>query len=425
MSVHYQLGRWHLRFADPAEEQAFLAYHAERAVPFIRVGMVASMMGWVIGHIGIALAMPEVLRMYNIGVFGVMYPLIALLFFLSFVPYTSRILQTLSMLANVAAGAVIALMTQIASFAPLALSAFILILFIGIVAFRLRVQQTLVLAVLNVALYEAVLLNLFLSDAKSLQQLVMESVVLWIAAGMVLLVAYVIETTTRQSFAQERLIAEQQEIIRLEKAKADNLLLNILPESIAALLKDEPKTIAQHHEHVSILFADIVNFTPLSAQMPPAETVDLLNNIFSYFDTLAEKYALEKIKTIGDCYMIAAGVPRPRTDHAQALANMALEIQDYASQHKFSGRQLAFRIGINSGPVVAGVIGHRKFIYDLWGDTVNTASRMESHGVAGSIQVTDATHELIKRDFICEPRGIVNVKGKGEVKVWYVLAKKA
>ncbi len=206
--------------------------------------------------------------------------------------------------------------------------------------------------------------------------------------------------------------------------KADNLLLNILPKEVAAILKKENRTIADYYEGASILFADVVNFTPLSATMTPIELVELLDEVFSHFDTLVEKYGLEKIKTIGDCYMVAAGIPRPRSDHAQILTHLALDMRDYVSQREFRGKRLTFRIGVNSGPVVAGVIGRKKFIYDLWGDTVNTASRMESHGAGGFIQTTEATYNLIKGDFICEPRGLINVKGKGEMNVWYVLEKR-
>ena len=207
--------------------------------------------------------------------------------------------------------------------------------------------------------------------------------------------------------------------------KSETLLLNILPKEIVAILKNEPRTIADHFEGASILFADVVNFTPLSVTMTPIELVELLNEVFSYFDSLVEKYRLEKIKTIGDCYMVASGVPRPRVDHAQVLTHMALEMRDYVSQHEFRGCKLAFRIGLNSGPVVAGVIGRKKFIYDLWGDAVNTASRMESHGQGGIIQITRATYELVKDDFICEPRGMVNVKGKGEMEVWFVTGQRS
>lgn len=206
----------------------------------------------------------------------------------------------------------------------------------------------------------------------------------------------------------------------LFQEKSETLLLNILPKEITAILKNEPRTIADHFEGASILFADVVDFTPLSATMTPDELVELLNEVFSVFDQLVEKYDLEKIKTIGDCYMVASGVPRPRHDHAQALVNLALDMQDYVNRHQFSGHRLAFRMGINSGPVVAGVIGTKKFIYDLWGDAVNTASRMESHGQEGIIQITRATHDLVKDEFVCEPRGTVNVKGKGEMEVWYV-----
>jgi adenylate cyclase len=212
-------------------------------------------------------------------------------------------------------------------------------------------------------------------------------------------------------------------LLHIEQDKSENLLLNILPKEIADILKNEDRTIANQYDDVSVLFADIVDFTPMSALITPVELVELLNNVFCYFDELVERYGLEKIKTIGDCYMVAAGVPRPRQDHAHVLSQMALDVQNYFSCQEFGGRQLNFRIGINSGPVVAGVIGRKKFIYDLWGDTVNTASRMESHGVGGQIQITERTYGLVKDDFICEPRGRVKVKGKGEMDVWYLIGK--
>jgi len=210
------------------------------------------------------------------------------------------------------------------------------------------------------------------------------------------------------------------------QAKSEALLLNILPKEIAAILKNEQRTIADHFDGASIMFADMVGFTPLTAELPPAEMIELLNEVFSYFDSLVDKYGLEKIRTIGDSYMVASGVPRPRPDHAQALTRMALEMRDYVNAHTFGGnRQVGFRIGLNSGPLVAGVIGRKKFIYDIWGDAVNTASRMESHGATGKIQITRATYELIKDEFLCEPRGTVNVKGKGEMEVWHVIGVQA
>ena len=206
--------------------------------------------------------------------------------------------------------------------------------------------------------------------------------------------------------------------------RSEMLLLNILPKEISEALKAEHRTIAAQYDAASILFADVVEFTPMAASMTPLRLVDLLNEIFQCFDDLVESYGLEKIKTIGDCYMVASGVPRPRPDHATALVNVALDMQAAVAGRKFGGQQLAFRIGINSGPVVAGVIGRKKFIYDLWGEAVNTASRMESQGQARAVQITRHTYELIKDAFVCEARGTIRVKGADAMEVWHVLGRK-
>jgi guanylate cyclase len=210
--------------------------------------------------------------------------------------------------------------------------------------------------------------------------------------------------------------------LRDEQARAESLLLNILPRSIAEKLKARTQLIADHFGSASILFADVVDFTPWSERLPPAEVVGYLDRLFSRFDDLAERRGLEKIKTIGDCYMVAAGVPTPRADHAHALALMALDMLEAMRSDDEVGRPgLELRVGINSGPVVAGVIGRKRFLYDLWGDAVNTASRMESHGTAGRVQITRATYELLADDFECESRGPIAVKGKGEVEAWYLV----
>jgi adenylate cyclase len=220
-------------------------------------------------------------------------------------------------------------------------------------------------------------------------------------------------------FAKQR--SEALAALREEQEKAENLLLNILPRSIADRLKDETQPIADHYGSTSILFADVADFTPWSERLPPAEVVGYLDHLFSHFDELAERYGLEKIKTIGDCYMVAAGVPTPRPDHAHALALMALDMLEAMREHEVFGHLgLELRVGINSGPVVAGVIGRKRFLYDLWGDAVNTASRMESHGTPGRIQITRATYDLLADEFECEPRGTIAVKGKGEIEAWYL-----
>jgi adenylate cyclase len=210
--------------------------------------------------------------------------------------------------------------------------------------------------------------------------------------------------------------------LRVEQAKAESLLLNILPSSIADKLKAQTQPIADQFVSASILFADVVDFTPWSERLAPADVVGYLDHLFSHFDDLAERYGLEKIKTIGDCYMVAAGVPTPRPDHARALALMALDmLEAMRSDDEVGHLGLELRVGINSGPVVAGVIGRKRFLYDLWGDAVNTASRMESHGTPGRIQITRATYELLEDEFECESRGPIAVKGKGEIEAWYLV----
>jgi adenylate cyclase len=209
------------------------------------------------------------------------------------------------------------------------------------------------------------------------------------------------------------------------QARVEALLLNVLPAEIAQRLQSDPSSIADHFEDASILFADVVDFTPLSSRLDAREVVGLLDRLFTSFDELVDRYDVEKIKTIGDCYMVAAGVPRQRQDHAHALAGLALEMRECAKSCLPDGadHDLPLRIGISSGPVVAGVIGRRRFLYDLWGDTVNMASRMESHGSPDTIQITRSTYELLRDDFELEPTGLVEVKGKGEIETWRLVGR--
>jgi PAS domain S-box-containing protein len=215
---------------------------------------------------------------------------------------------------------------------------------------------------------------------------------------------------------------QAEQALYLEKQKSEQLLLNILPQPIADQLRNNQGVIAEQFSDVTILFADIVGFTPLSARLNPIELVNLLNQIFSRFDQLVDQLGLEKIKTIGDAYMVAAGLPIPRSDHAEAIAQMALAMQ--AAMKRFQvelGEDIKIRIGINTGVVVAGVIGTKKFIYDLWGDAVNIASRMESSGEKGCIQVTEATYQRLKHNYQLEKRGAINVRGRGEMVTYWLL----
>jgi class 3 adenylate cyclase len=222
--------------------------------------------------------------------------------------------------------------------------------------------------------------------------------------------------------ARERALAE----LEVERAKSERLLLNVLPASVASRLKESEEVIADGYDAATVLFADIVGFTPLAQELAPAAAVDLLDRIFAGWDALAARYEVEKIKTIGDAYMVAAGLPGEREDHAEAIAGMALEMGGEAERCAGErGLPLEVRIGIDTGPVVAGVIGRAKFTYDLWGDTVNTASRMESYGSPGAIQVTERAYERLRDRFELRRRGTIEVKGKGPMTTYLLLGRRS
>jgi class 3 adenylate cyclase len=212
--------------------------------------------------------------------------------------------------------------------------------------------------------------------------------------------------------------------LQLEQERSERLLLNVLPAPIAERLKAGEAVIADAFPEVTVLFADLVDFTRRSRQVRPAQVVATLNELFSAFDELAQRHGLEKIKTIGDAYMVAGGLPQPRPDHAEAVAELALAMQaEVARRADPSGQPLQVRIGIDTGPVEAGVIGTAKFSYDLWGDTVNTASRMESHGVAGCIQVTERTYQRLRDGYRFQRRGPIQVRGMGELVTWFLVGR--
>lgn len=231
--------------------------------------------------------------------------------------------------------------------------------------------------------------------------------------------SFYLERYSRREFVQKY-------NIRLQRDQVDSLLHNVLPGWIADKLKQGDETIAEEYESASVLFADIVNFTPISAKFGAHEVVNMLNDLFSRFDELVEKHNVEKIQVAGDGYMAAAGVPIPRPDHAQILARLALDMLDCVHEGNFLGGKhpIEIRIGLNSGPLIAGVIGQRRKVFAVWGDMVNIASRMESHGVKNRIQITRAAYELLKDDFECEYVGEIPVKGKGQMEVWHLLAEK-
>ncbi len=228
----------------------------------------------------------------------------------------------------------------------------------------------------------------------------------------------------RSNFRQQEKLAVQAEELARAREKSDRLLLNILPQPVARQLKDGAATVADAYDDVSVMFIDICGFTALSDRSAPVDIVQMLNNVFSRFDGLVERHELEKIKTIGDAYMVAGGLPETCEDHPNAIVALALDIIECAETLEDStGAPLRVRVGAHVGPVVAGVIGRKKFIYDLWGDTVNTASRMESQGAPGSVQITETLHRRLSPEFVRERRGTIAVKGKGEMTTYFVVGR--
>jgi class 3 adenylate cyclase len=234
-----------------------------------------------------------------------------------------------------------------------------------------------------------------------------------------LVTSYALERYARIDYLQKM-------TIQLQRDQADMLLYNILPERIAEQLKQSNDTIAEEFSSATVLVADIVNFTPISARFNPREVVDMLNELFTSFDELVDRHGVEKIQVAGDGYMAAAGVPNPRPDHATIMVRLALDMLDCVRNGNFLGGRhpIEIRIGLSSGPVLGGVIGRRKYFYAIWGDVVNTAARMESHGSVGKIQITRATYELIRNEFDCEYIGEIPVKGKGQMEVWHLIGEK-
>ncbi len=253
----------------------------------------------------------------------------------------------------------------------------------------------------------ATLLDLFLAGTSS---------------GVAGMAAYTLEARTREVFHQRRVIEAQQRELTLEKEKSDRLLANMLPESVVARLREDPSALAEAFDEVSVLFADLVGFTTMAAAMSAPELVRLLDGLFSRFDELAVRHGVEKVKTIGDAYMVVGGCPERSPDHVERTAAMGLamvaELRRFASER---GLPLALRVGMHTGPVVAGVIGTRRFSFDLWGDTVNTASRMESHGVAGRVQISAAVRARLGEKLAVEERGPISVKGKGEMQTFFLV----
>jgi adenylate cyclase len=411
-----------LRFIDSPTEERYRRYQGSQTMRLLLVGLLTSLVVWGSAHILVAILFPDAFGVISWALFGFMYPLLVVAHLVSRSASLRRFTLHVVMATNIGAALVTVFVLQLWMHQTmLAMAGVIAVIFFGLILYRLGLSQGTVLGAVDSAFYLAAIAFQIGRGEIPVGEGLLSSFCVLLTFFLCVAFAYVMEVASRDAFAQQEIIAAQQKQIEAERAKAESLLRNILPESIAAELKGGREALAQDHANVTVLFADIVGFTSLSETMTPAALVELLDDVFTRFDELSERLGVEKIKTIGDAYMVASGLPEAREDHAQAAVRMGLGmLENLREMNEKHGRSLTLRIGIWSGHVVAGVIGKKKFAYDLWGDVVNTAARMESHGVPGAIQIGEPTRRLLGDEWNCEERGVIEIKGTGAMPVWLI-----
>jgi class 3 adenylate cyclase len=397
------LADWRLRKFDPPMEKQYIAQQLERVVWFGRAGTLVASVSYIGYGAWDVLMDPDALqRTWPIRAASIAY------FLLSFaVTFWRPIRSTpetwlLFLVTNylVVAISFAAILTLLPGSFAAGVPGFLL----GMILTPLVVVSVGQAFVLLLPLMVVPILIMYFNGATTFE---VANAVAWLGGGVAYVVgfAYVVQVINRRTFTLEQ-------SLEVEKLRSETLLLNILPEKIANRLKSSEAIIADSFPEATVLFGDIVGFTELSARLSPNQLVALLNDLFSRFDSLAERHGVEKIKTIGDGYMVAAGVPTSRRDHAEAIAKLALDMRDaFLDFRREYGLDVGFRIGAHSGSVVAGVIGARKFAYDLWGDTVNVASRMESEGLPNEIQISSETRALLPAVYAVEKRGAIEIEG--------------
>jgi class 3 adenylate cyclase len=411
------LERWSLRFARPEVEADYRTWYARQALPFTRITYLSTIvLAFPAMLIATWAAAPQALGRVAAWVLLVLAPIALAGIAATYREGFARWVGPVSAFNNsfIASSFVFLLFYPIGR-PDMATIATVASAFFAFGALRMHPEHALLAALPYFVLDEVLVARL------SPAHLVPYSCANLVTLGGGIVLVWTLNRVSRDSYRKKRIIEAQQKTIERERERADALLYNVLPEAIAERLKLGPTRIAEHFGQVTVLFGDIAGFTPMSAEMSPQDLVATLDEVFTAFDDIAQRHGLEKIKTIGDAYMAVGGVPTARADHAQAVARMALEMRDLIAGRSFFGaRQLRMRIGIHTGPAVAGVIGRKKFIYDLWGDTVNTASRMESHGAPGEIHVTEATRAALGDGWVLEERGVSEIKGKGPMRTWWL-----
>lgn len=408
---------------DRDAERDFRHFYDRENGSFIRIGVGMSIVGWLTSlfYIGVYYKsyFTESALVILLGLFPFLILMIVSTYSDRWVPYYQRLSAFASLLAGFMAIYLMLLRIGDLMFAIFFLAS---VVYYAFFLLRIRVALAIPVTLCYVVVWQIVVL--FVADTSA--QLKLFGTGLWTIEISAILGGRAFESASRRIFAQNRTIQKQQVDLQREMDRSERLLLNILPAEIAERLKAGEEVIADRYESASVLFADIVDFTVLSGALSAEETVRMLNDVFSEFDSLVERHGFEKIKTIGDAYMVVAGVPRPRRDHATGLAAFALEMLTILEElNSRTDRQLQIRIGMNSGPLVAGVIGRQKFLFDLWGDTVNVASRMEAYGTPGRVQLTKATRELVCEQYGCDARGTIDIKGKGPMECYYLTGDKS
>jgi class 3 adenylate cyclase len=405
-----------LAFRDPSVERAFQAEVAVANAPPFRTGTIFSVVLWLVADV-----LARTTTSFQNGSLELICIGMALLNVLGFVlakwwADTMNRQQSIALALNGLAGVAVLVLLEISAASErLAALAILLIAMFAFVVVRLRFVLALVAAGMYTVGFTAISLRR-LGEAGALEAFLVAA-----AIGVGLGGTYQLERAARDVYAQRRLIEAQAGALREAQANSERLLLNVLPASIADRLKRGEKTIVDAFDDATVLFADLVGFTPLAARLSPKATLELLDRLFTGFDELATRHGLEKIKTIGDAYMVVGGLPEPSTDHPERVVAMGLEMLRLVTVVAAElGHRLELRVGVHTGALAAGVIGTRKFSYDLWGDTVNVASRLESHGVVGSVQVSEATWLRIKHKVDATPRGPIQLKGRGDVAAFLV-----
>jgi len=408
-----------LIFKDHALETAYRKSHDHELRTLLRLGVILAIIAWFFGLILTYAIIPEYLFQFTlIVVFAISAPFLLILIS----TYNKKFkgyFHELAAFTNILSGLlVIYFFHHFPNGVNIMLMILVFVVFFGNYLYRLRSFMGAIATLIYIVTFQIYILYAIELDTS---QIILLSYVAWLTEVFALTSGFISERNHRFSFIQQETINQQKTIIQKEKEESDKLLLNILPFKVAEELKATGKSEPKRFEDVTILFTDFQGFTELVASMPAITLVEELNDIFSHFDDIIEEEGIEKIETIGDAYLAACGLPEARSDHAIRCVQAAKRMNKYLEQRNAQYEiQWKMRIGIHSGPVVAGVVGKRKFAYDVFGDTINTASRIETAGVSGKINISDSTYELIKNMVDCEPRGQIHAKGKGKLDMYFV-----